>query len=694
QAGEVGLLYYRDILPLASPADTEAVRYSARADLSITKSASVDPIVAGAGTMLTYTMVVTNDGPDPAVDVLMTDNLPAEMDFVSAVATPQGICLPAGSIVNCELGQIEVGDSVTIEIEVTVPADSTGGLGATVTNTATVSSNATDTNLADNLAMEDTTITTEGELAVVKTSTPPTVVAGTPTVIVYTIEVTNSGPSDSAAVTLTDILPTDVTVSTVIPGLPTCDVGVNPFQQTNQTVSCGLGLIPAAGMVTVTIEVTADPAAVGALTNNVSVASVGTPDPDLGNNASAAVNTALSEADAGITKSADQDPAVPGETLLYTLDISNAGPSDAHNVVVTDTLPTGVSQLSAVPSQGTCGGDPTIVCNLGSVTALGAQIEIEVLIDPSRVQPLVNTASLTTTSVDANAANDSDTQVTDLLVVADLGIVKDDFRTLAFVGQPVTYTITVTNGGPSDAVEATVQDIFPAELLDVISLCIATPGSVCSLRPIAGDINEQVNVLVGGVVTFTATGTVDPSTVSTTLENTATVTELLGSLDPNLADNSSTDIDDIGIFADGFESGDTSFWSIVVPFQQDGAARAHVAFDTAALDFGPKGRLLVFRHRTDWPGGDVARIVAQLLDGEYRLRARVQRDDGAWIKSPWTVLSPGAHSLQIHWWAAPSADIHSGGLRFWIDGEPAADLTGIDNDSHRLAAPSAQGGTP
>ena len=65
------------------------------ADLSITKTASPDPVTTGDD--LTYTVTVTNNGPDPATSVTVTDNLPAETTFVSCSSTGAGVCGGSGN---------------------------------------------------------------------------------------------------------------------------------------------------------------------------------------------------------------------------------------------------------------------------------------------------------------------------------------------------------------------------------------------------------------------------------------------------------------------------------------------------------------------------------------------------------------------------------------------------------------------
>jgi uncharacterized repeat protein (TIGR01451 family) len=120
------------------------------ADLIVTKSDSPDPVSRG-GT-LTYSAVVTNQRLNPAVAVLLTDQLPADVRFVSATSSV-GSCAQVNGTVTCSLGDIANGGSENISI--TVTPRRTG----TVTNTAQVSSLSPDPNLANNTDSEDTVIT-------------------------------------------------------------------------------------------------------------------------------------------------------------------------------------------------------------------------------------------------------------------------------------------------------------------------------------------------------------------------------------------------------------------------------------------------------------------------------------------------------------------------------------------------------
>ncbi len=110
-------------------------------------------------------------------------------------------------------------------------------------------------------------------------------------------------------------------------------------------------------------------------------------------------------------------------------------------------------------------------------------------------------------------------------------------------GGPVTYTLTVTNGGPQAVVGVAVTDTFPASLTAVTWTCAASGGSSCPASG-GGNINAMVNVAAGGAVTFTAYGTVSLNATGM-LANTATVTVPSSVIETNTGDNSATDTDTV-----------------------------------------------------------------------------------------------------------------------------------------------------
>jgi len=117
---------------------------SRSADLSITKTDSADPVLAGQD--LTYTLVVANGGPSDATNVVVTDAVPAGTSFVSA----DGGGLEAGGIVTWNLGTVADGGSATVHVTIHVDEGRTADL----SNTANVQSDVTDPDGSDDADTE------------------------------------------------------------------------------------------------------------------------------------------------------------------------------------------------------------------------------------------------------------------------------------------------------------------------------------------------------------------------------------------------------------------------------------------------------------------------------------------------------------------------------------------------------------
>jgi uncharacterized repeat protein (TIGR01451 family) len=123
------------------------------ADLSITKTDSPDPVTTGDD--LTYTVTVTNNGPDPATSVVVTDNLPAETTFVSCSSTGGGVCGGSGNNRTVTFPLLPSGQSQTITFVANVNCSVADG--TVISNTATVSSSTPDPNTNNDSSTANTT---------------------------------------------------------------------------------------------------------------------------------------------------------------------------------------------------------------------------------------------------------------------------------------------------------------------------------------------------------------------------------------------------------------------------------------------------------------------------------------------------------------------------------------------------------
>jgi uncharacterized repeat protein (TIGR01451 family) len=275
-----------------------------------------------------------------------------------------------------------------------------------------------------------------------------------------------------------------------------------------------------------------------------------TPTPTLTLSADAPANLPLLTVGLTVTKTSvneSDNPLRPGERITYTITIFNSGDENATNVVISDTIPANTTfvanSLSILP--GTAGGVEGNQPILAEGITVDAQalvtVTYEVTLDSGVADgtEIVNTASITSAEITDPVSN----TVTDIVVnEADLSISKTNDQSEIIPGTSITYTIVVSNSGPSDALNATVTDIFPT-LSGITWTCEESNGASCqTFSSGSGDINATIDLPVGGFVTFTAAGEVDPG-ITGLLTNTATVTVPIGVTDPAEGNNEVTDSD-------------------------------------------------------------------------------------------------------------------------------------------------------
>lgn len=500
------------------------------ADLAITKTARSTTVAAGA--QLLYDVTVTNNGPTVAFNVVVTDTLPAGVSYQGSTDTcTEG---PVGTL-TCQAGNLAPGNSVTFSIQVLV--NSSVPPGTTLTNTAAVTSDQTDPVSSNNTATAAVIVTALADLQLTKQCKPDTPIAAGGTAI-CTIFVDNLGPGNAQNVVVTDTLLSSgaftITSVTVSPA-GTCTVAAN-------VVTCGIAAVPAGGRDTITVAVTSN---AQADVNDTATVTSSTPDPNTANNMATGAVHFFATADLAIAKTSAPNPVIAGTNVTYTVIVTNSGPSTAPNVVVKDTLPAQISDVTFAPSAGSCiGGIPgnpalPLTCNLGSL-ANGASASIAVVAKVTANTPdgtiLVNNAVVSSDVADPNNGNNNATALTTVNARADLMIVKTSNASTYKPSSLITYTVTVTNLGPSDAQAVLVTDNLP-EIKQAIYLsdtggCTISGNTLsCVLGKMpAGtsksfNINETVKGARGNVSnTATVTSsTTDPNTTNNTAVRTVTV---------------------------------------------------------------------------------------------------------------------------------------------------------------------------
>jgi uncharacterized repeat protein (TIGR01451 family) len=493
---------------------------ASEADLTVTK---VGPSSVLAGSQVSYTVRVVNNGVSTARNVVIQDPVPAGLVLLQI----HGVCATG---LPCTIPTLAPGEGVDLLIDLLVPEDYSGPI--TVVNTASAQSDTADPNAADNTASASTlVIAAQADLSIAKTG-PSSVAPGG--LLTYDVAILNSGPSIARNLVLLDVLPGGTTfvslqappAATVCDTLPSGDGGVIRCR----TTALGDGETLTYRIV---VQAHADLRPRSILTN-VAVASAPTPDLNIGNDR-AQVDTivaAPTEADLVLTKSDAPDPVIIGSDITYTLTIANLGPAPATAVTLTDTLSAGLTLVSATPSQGTCAG---ATCSLGSMPA-GATASVTLVASATGGGVLTNSAVVTATETDPVPANNTVGQVTTTSASADeADLVVEKFGpSVAPPGQALVYHIRVTNRGPATATFVELTDTLPPGLTFFSNTGACTSTFPCTIDTLApGESRTVTNSVL-----------VDPAlAVPAVVTNTVTIQTQ--SVDPNPANNTSSVTTDI-----------------------------------------------------------------------------------------------------------------------------------------------------
>ena len=250
---------------------------NAQADLSIVKTDFPDPVIAG--TILTYELLVANGGPSLARDVLVIDSLPDEVVLQTwSVSNGTGTCtlLPVPpNTVSCDLNDLAPGENVKVYLKVLVLSSVPDG--TVISDTASVSSKATEINPVNNTDTETTGVLARADLRAYKDGRIEVTNPGPR--IKYTITVVNNGPSDALNVVGIDTLPLD---GKKVPYVFDNGNGICAYVLATHKVTCNFGTIPAGQSRSVDIYVDAR-GSVRVITNIVTF-TTDTTDPILSNN--------------------------------------------------------------------------------------------------------------------------------------------------------------------------------------------------------------------------------------------------------------------------------------------------------------------------------------------------------------------------------------------------------------------------
>jgi len=358
--------------------------------------------------------------------------------------------------------------------------------------------------------------------------------------LVYTIRITNNSAPLATGVLVTDTMPASATFVSASSTLGSC-------ARSGTTVSCRIPSL--AGGASATITLIVKPTMPGNIANNANVAA-NEPDTNISNNSSTESTTINASSDLKVTVTDGKTTIAAGQKDTYTIKVTNAGPSNVTGVAVVDNFPaiftavtvtaTGTNGASGFTVSGTGNINDTVTLPAGSSVTYKATGKLSF----SASGTLSNTATVAPPSGtnDPNSANNTATDTDTITYKADLKVTVNDNKTTAVAGQKNTYTIVVTNLGPSNAAGAVINDSFPSTFTGVTYTATQTGGASGFTASGSGNINNTVTMPSGSKITYKAIGTISPSATGS-ISDTATVTAPSGVPDPIPSNNSATDTD-------------------------------------------------------------------------------------------------------------------------------------------------------
>jgi uncharacterized repeat protein (TIGR01451 family)/CSLREA domain-containing protein len=434
----------------------------ASADLSL--GMTVDNAAPTVGDTVTFTLTVTNAGPDDATGVAVTDLLPAGYTFVGDSGSGS---YDSGTGV-WTVGTVNAGTSRSHVITATVNPAGPYTNAAQVTAANEIDPDSAPANGVGNGEDDEATVAISpvgtADLSLSKVVDNPTPnIGGT---VVFTLTVSNAGPSAATGVTVHDVLPAGYTF--------VGDSGSGSYN--GGTGVWTVGTVSAGGSLSHAITATVNPT--GLYTNAAQITGAGENDPDStpnngvgnGEDDEASLATApLGTADLSLSQVVDNPSPAYGATVTFTLTLANAGPSAATGVAVTDLLPAGYTY--AGDSGGGAYDSLTGLWTVGMVNA-GASASLDLTATVNPAGPYVNGAEVTAASEFdpdstpgngvGNGEDDQASQSVTPAAVQAIALAKAATRREVTAGGLADYLMTAENLTGGALAGLTVSDRIPA----------------------------------------------------------------------------------------------------------------------------------------------------------------------------------------------------------------------------------------
>lgn len=432
------------------------------ADLAVTKTA---PATVKASNNFSYTLQVTNNGPQSATNVVVSDPLPAGIVFQS-ISVPIGFSCTTPAVgsngtVSCTNGisSFANGALANFTINVTAPASA-----ISATNTARVQSDTSDPVASNNSAAQTTVVLAPP--TVQKTFTASAIRASLGTSIL-TITLNNANASALTGVSFSDTYPSGL-VNTITPAVTNSCSGTRTGGSAGgNSIGLSGGTIPANGSCAITVQVTSSTQ--GVYTNTTSPVSTATTDDGL------AASATLSVSEPSIAKSFSPNPVAANTDSTLTITLTNPLSTAVNKVTFTDTYPPGLVNSPIPAASTTCGGGGNATGAAGGNSVAltsgtlppGSTCTVTIKVRSATPGSYINTVG-----IGSNTSGASST-----LVVTGSPTVAKDFSpnsvgTSTGAGNSV-LTITLSNPNLTPATNTAFTDTYPTNLVNA-----TTPSGV------------------------------------------------------------------------------------------------------------------------------------------------------------------------------------------------------------------------
>ena len=424
------------------------------AELHVTK---VNITEAIAGKIIKYEIVITNNGPSYARDIILKD-IYNDSELTNMLYSLDGQSWTRYDA-SINIGTLANGQNKTILFEGFIKTTVRGN----VINKAVIGSS---TKLRDNSTLEDdVAVNVKGDTTLDITKVANTTLVNPGDVIKYTVQITAGGLSDSLDVILTDNLSEmffDVSKATYsVNGI---DKGVWIGNANLGTISSGMTVNV---VITVPVKAYVDVGKLNSITNFASV---------INSDKKAANDTnivPINVIDLAVNKTANHQNKTYnyGDNVEYVIEIVNNGSGIATDIIATDNLPEGLKFINAnVPGGWTLSISNNKITINGEKLANGEKVLITIIAKAAKSNTtLINNIKVNGTGFDSNISNNNDSETIKITPLVDLAITKVVDNANPLFDSIITYTITVVNNGPDASTDVVVKDIWPANGLKFIT---------------------------------------------------------------------------------------------------------------------------------------------------------------------------------------------------------------------------------